>query len=109
MELLGTQGLVAFYHGSLTVDDTVGGVSIASAGKFSTTNRSPADYVLMTLETGQIRYTMDGTAPNATTIGHILDVGQPLILTHGDIQNFKAIRTGSNSGTLIITSWCKPL
>ncbi len=107
MEINREFGLVAFYHGSLTVNNTSGGVAIAAGGKFSTTNRAPASYSLLTLETAQIRYTLDGTTPT-TSVGHLLDPGQALTLTHGDIQGFKAIRVGSTSGILMITSWCRP-
>ncbi len=104
---LGGIGLIAFYHGSLTVDDTAGGVSIVAGGKSSSTYRSPANKTYMTLETAQIRWTVDGTAPT-TSVGHLLEYGQSLTLTGEDIVNFKAIKTGATSATLMITSWCKP-
>ncbi len=98
-------GLIAFYHGSLTVADSA--VPIANSGLRSSTYRSPADKVYMTLETAQIRWTVDGTTPT-TAVGHLLEYGQSLTLTGQDIASFQAIRTGGTSGTLMITSWCKP-
>lgn len=54
----------------------------------------------MTLETAQIRYRLDGTAPTATE-GHVLDFPATLELSGAtNLANFKAIRTGATSGVL---------
>lgn len=58
--------------------------------------------VFMTLETAQIRFRYDGVNPTAT-IGHILNPNDVLRLEGIQIQNFKAIRTGSTSGLLSVT------
>jgi len=53
-----------------------------------------------TLETAQIRFRVDGSAPT-TSEGHIMDIGGRLILeTHEELKNFRAIRTGATSGVL---------
>ncbi len=105
MQISTEVGMVAFYHGSLTV--ATAAVPIADAGLRSSTYRSPAEKVFMTLETAQIRFTVDGTTPTSA-VGHLLEYGQNLTLTGQDIAGFQAIRTGGTSGTLMITSWCKP-
>ena len=52
------------------------------------------------VETAQIRYRTDGTAPTAT-VGVIADVGDVLtIWGSADIQAFRAIRSGATSATL---------
>lgn len=82
---------------SVTVDNTVGGVSLTAA----TYGRARKAFV--TLETAQIRFTIDGTAPT-TSVGHLLESGQTLDLKNTDeIRNFRAIRTGSVSGGLKVT------
>lgn len=57
----------------------------------------------MTLETAQIRFTIDGTAPT-TSVGHLLNPGEMLKLDSlADITAFRAIRTGATSGSLRCT------
>lgn len=77
---------------ALTVDNTVGGVSL--------TLPTSAVAAFCRLETAQIRFTIDGTAPT-TTVGTLLEIGETLDL-HGrnELTGFKAIRTGGTSGTL---------
>ena len=107
MYLENGEGLIAFVSASLTVDATSGGVPIASASTHSTGYGQPAEKVFMTLETAQIRFTVDSTAPTAT-IGHLLEVGQNLTLSGPqEIKAFRAFRTGTTSGALYITSWCR--
>jgi len=81
---------------SLTVDNTSGGVALASVA----TN---ADHARLTLETAQIRFRVDGTAPTSSE-GHLLEVGDVLALEgKGELQKFRAIRTGGTSGVLKVT------
>lgn len=102
--------LKARAHASLTVDATAGGVGFAAANLASRpTVNDPYDpvrhisEVFCTLETAQIRYTLDGTAPT-TSVGHLLEVGDTLTIQGRDnIVNFRAIRTGATSGTMMIT------
>lgn len=87
---------------ALTIDNTAGGVGF-TAGKLLSTQHGVARGVFCTLESGQIRFTLDGTAPT-TLIGHLLEIGQSLTLENvGDLKNFKAIRTGAVSGSLKVT------
>ncbi len=56
-----------------------------------------------TLETGQVRFRMDGSDPTSTT-GHLLEVGQSFtIYNRAALVNIKFIRTGSTSGALKVT------
>lgn len=58
------------------------------------------DLAFISLESGQIRFRLDGIEPTASE-GHILEIGDVLELVGSDVlANFKAIRTGSDSGTL---------
>lgn len=55
------------------------------------------------LETAQIRYRIDGTAPT-TTVGTLLEIGDSVILRGTDVLlKFSAIRTGGSSGVLDCT------
>ncbi len=77
----------------LTVDATVGGVSLTLA----TSGR----YCNMRLETAQIRFTLDGSTAPTTAIGRLLEVGEMLTLESiEEIEAFAAIRTGAVSGVL---------
>jgi len=85
----------AAVHESLTVDATVGGVGFAT--------HAANIYALVTAETAQVRFTVDGTAPT-TTVGHLLNPGDTLELdSNEDIDAFRAIRTGAASGVLKAT------
>ena len=88
-------GSNAAVHESLTVDNTVGGVGFAG--------HAANIYALITCETAQVRFTVDGTAPT-TTVGHLLNPGDVLRLdSNADIAAFRAIRTGATSGVLKAT------
>ena len=77
---------------SVTVDDTA---DILTAATYGTSKRA-----LLTVETAQIRFRLDGTAPTSS-VGHIANAGDQIVLaSNGDIANFKAIRTTSTSATL---------
>lgn len=71
---------------------------------------NPITMVNCSLETGQIRFNIAGDDPTATTLGHLLEIGQWLCLGkctgaggHTALQqitNFRGIRTGTTSGVL---------
>ena len=46
------------------------------------------------LETAQVRYNKDGSTPTSSE-GVLLEVGQPIILSEGEINTCLFIRTGS--------------
>ena len=77
---------------ALTVDSTVGGVTLTvPATAIAGQGR---------LETAEIRYTLDGTAPT-TTVGTLMEPGEILEFeSRAELTGFKAIRTGGTSGTL---------
>lgn len=52
-----------------------------------------------TLETAQVRYRSDGTAPTSTT-GEILDAGSRIVLSEHEIRKMQFIRTGGTSAVL---------
>lgn len=59
-------------------------------------------YVLITSETSELRYRIDGTAPT-TTVGHVLPSGSSMVLLgYTTIINFKIIASGSD-GTIQVT------
>ena len=71
-----------------------------TAAKITSSGMGLATWASCRLETAEIRYTHDGTAPTSS-VGTLLEVGDVLTLhTREDVLNFKAIRTGSSSGVL---------
>lgn len=81
----------------LTIDATVGGITLTSA-KYGTSTKA-----LIQVETASIRYRTNGSAPT-TTLGTLLNAGDILTLdSAGDIANFKAIRTGATSAVINCT------
>lgn len=74
-----------------------------TATKITPTGGPMATQASCRLETAEIRYTVDLTAPT-TTVGTLLEPGDTLVLSgHDVLANFKAIRTGATSGVLDCT------
>ena len=79
----------------LTVADTAKTLTAATYGL--------AKRSVITVETAQIRFRTDGTAPTAA-VGHLADIGDSVTLESAeDIANFKAIRTGAVSAVLNVS------
>jgi len=90
-----SNGLTCFDHEILTVTESVVGLTSATY--------LDAIRAEMTLETAQIRYWDDGSDPTSSE-GHPVNVGDIITLdSAAQIANFKAIRTGSTSGKLMIS------
>lgn len=90
-------GNKASEYEAITIDNTVGGKACTTA-KVGTCTKA-----FISVETAQIRFTIDGTAPT-TTAGHLLNPGDNLKLDSAeDIAAFRAIRTGAISGVIQCT------
>lgn len=88
-----------FSFEQLTVDNTAGGKSL-TATTIEPDGGVERIFGVCRLETAQIRYTLDGTAPT-TTVGTLLNIGDVLEITGTDaLRAFRAIRTGADSGVL---------
>jgi len=95
MELVKEIGKVSGGYEALTIDDTEGGIGFTSgeikpsSGDFS---GKTCQEVFCSLETDDVRFTLDGTAPTSS-IGHLLKSGESLTISHPrDIANFRAIK-----------------
>jgi hypothetical protein len=105
-----SNALRAVGHSSITVDATAGGVALEAsrysshqAGGFHTTPCA----ALITTETADARYTLDGTAPTAA-VGHLLESGSALMIEGEDnIANFRAFRTSGTSATFKVTFYAR--
>lgn len=63
-----------------------------------------AQFATITVETAAIRFTLDGTAPVASTTGHLVQAGQTIELYGSDqIAGFKAIRDTGSSAAIEVT------
>lgn len=94
---------IAFAHESITIDNTAGGVILTVNTYTPGSGKRTATEAYLSAETAQMRFTFDGTAPTSST-GHLLNVGESVTIRNlNNITNFKAIRTGSVSGTLKAT------
>jgi hypothetical protein len=81
----------------LTVDNTEGGIAL-TASKYSNSQKA-----VITVETAEIRFRVDGGVPTST-VGHIADEDDQIVLDSAeDIANFRAIRTGSTSATISVS------
>lgn len=91
-----------FAFETVTVDNTAGGVALTAA-TFAPTNAIPADHAFITVETAQIRFNYDSTAPTSTA-GHVAEPGDVIKLdSNQSIKRFRAIRTGGVSATIRVT------
>lgn len=80
---------------SITIDDAAGGVGL--------TPPDAALFAYCSLETAQIRVTVDGTAASST-VGHIREVGDVFWLENKEeLRLFRGSRTGGTSGVLKVT------
>ena len=84
---------VAGARQELTIDATAGGLQL-------TTPTNGMVMASLRLETAQIRFTVDGSAPTAGA-GRLMEVGEVIELeSWEEAAAFKAIRTGAVSGVL---------
>ena len=91
--------LDTFAFEALTVATTSVGFTAAT---FAPTTGTPAISAHLKVETAQVRYRTDGTAPTAT-VGTILDPGDTLTVWGTfDIASIRFIRTGGVSATLSV-------
>lgn len=61
------------------------------------------DNALITVETDQVRFRLDGVAPTSS-VGHVLDAGDTLILDSADqIVGARFIRSGGSDATLRVS------
>lgn len=87
---------------AITVSNAGAGIGI-TASKFRHSQYGPCVVAFITVETANIRFRLDGTAPT-TTEGHKLTNGQNLTLAcESDIRNFLAIRDDAVDATLRVT------
>ena len=70
-----------------------------------------AEEVLITVETADIRYTIDGTTPTTTAttaLGHLASAGTVIsIAGHQNIKNFRAINAVASSGSAIYATYLR--
>lgn len=100
--VVGSEAGNAFNFEQVTVAATSIGLTAATYAPGGGSANS-ALQALVTLETAEVRYRYDGTAPTAA-VGHILSPGQAILLTGlPTITNFRAIRTGGSSGLISVS------
>ena len=90
----------------LTIDATAGGVPFTKATYNNSNSNGGAVGALLTLETGAIRYTIDGITAPTSTVGHLMNPGDPMpvrLVGPQTVANFKAIRVTGTSGALTVT------
>lgn len=82
---------------SKTIDGTAGGIALTSA------TYGTRRYAVITIDTADIRFTVDGTPPTAS-IGHLAGPDDTILLrSNEDIAAFRAIRVGSTSAVVQVS------
>lgn len=93
---------IAFAFESITVDNTAGGVGL-TASTYRPAGAAQAEVAFVTVEDGPCRYRYDGGTPTST-VGHKASNGTILVLKgQHQMDNFKAIRTGTTDATLRVS------
>jgi hypothetical protein len=87
---------------------TEGAYQVALTAQLEFNRIRRAHSVMISVETGAIRYTIDGTTPTTTAgtaVGHLGEVGDVITITGFDnIKNFKAINAvAANNAALFVT------
>ena len=77
-------------------------VSTTGIGITSTLTDNQENYALVTCETASVRFRLDGTAPTSS-VGHVLDPGDALVLEGDEVRNFLAIRKDGADATLRVS------
>lgn len=84
----------------IAVDDTV---KVLTASIYAPAQGRQASRAVITAEGGNIRYRVDGGNPTSAS-GHLVSEGDIFALESiYEIKNFKATRTGSVSGKLVVS------
>lgn len=83
----------------ITIDNTTGGIGLTAA-KLTTTPKPKEAFMMV--ETAQLRYYYDGTAPTSTS-GFLLNPFD-IVRIKGikNLTNFRAIQTGANSAKITV-------
>ena len=94
--------LRSFNHEELTIDATVGGIPLTAAKYAASGGWGSAQKALVQVLNAAIRVRHDGTAPTSTT-GFAESPGSSFMLENeAEILNFRAIRSTSSSGKIIV-------
>lgn len=82
-----------FAYEAITVSSAAIGLTL------STWNVNAREHsALLALESNQIRYTLDGSTTPTSSVGHLMNIGDSLILENSDaLKNFKAIRVSGDA------------
>jgi len=93
---------MAYKFESITVAATA--VSLTAANYTTVASEAGQNFrrAVCTVETAQIRFRVDGTAPTSAE-GHIANVDDIIKLDRHEASLFQAIRTGSTSGVLKVS------
>ena len=91
--------LSPFAFETITVNTAIG----FTVATITNTRSETAIKAVVTVETAQIRYRVDGENPSST-VGHVLDDGDVLVLQgESEILDFRAIKTTGTNGKIQCT------
>lgn len=94
-----------------TVGSSASGLTVASytvtpsvaANKYGKNDILPQG-AMLTVENQSLRYTIDGTAPVATSLGHLAVAGDVIVLdSYQKVKDFQAIREGGTDSVIEVT------
>ena len=105
MRVFSIEGVADQYE---TIGTTTSSIGFTAAKILPTTGDfigKQARSVLMSIETGDIRFTIDGTTPTTTAttaVGHLLTAGMFYELAgENNISNFRCINAVASSGAVV--------
>ena len=93
----------AYAYEAITVSTTAIGITatVVDPGEATNASEGPAGTAFLTVETNSIRFTLDGTTPEAA-VGHLLAAGDSLIIRGlQNIRNLRMIRATADASVKV--------
>lgn len=92
---------MVYKNETVTVADSAIGFTVANINLAMKLFGRPIKCVVFTLAVAEIRAWENGVDPTTTT-GHIISVGDVVVVDGNNTESFRAIRTGGSSGIISI-------
>ena len=91
---------------TIAVDNTIKGLTASkytASGEVDSVKMGKARQALITVDTAEVRVTLNGTDPVGGTTGHKLAVDDTLILSFEMMTKFKVTRDGGSNAAIQVT------
>ena len=105
MRVFPIDGIAAYFETIATTTSSIGFTSALIAPTTGTFAGKKARAAIISVETADIRFTIDGTTPTVTAgtgAGHLLPIGSSFIINgESNVENFRCINAVASSGAKV--------